>query len=625
DLCSDIIERPSLEAAQGVLLLALVSCRHNRRSDGWVRLGMACSMATLLELDAESDALSWDPDIGESWLPRETRRRVWWVCLMMDKVFSVVLDRPLFLNHERYKVHKIGKEEVWRSLNDPSSPEHAVMMAHGTGSDLANCGTVLVDIVGQLLTVSAPSIEMLDESSTKYESQEFAVEGALDDWFRRLPTRYIALIVDTANPRLPAASDPLWPWDMTMFFGYHGCVCLLQRRRSFFHVLDIAALRAGAAYESFIGSGSLAHERARRAAQERRLHNEQGFNKALGSAQAMAEMLARMRATGLQPRRLPHVVVFFALQGALILLLAEVLSCSTTPQPNGGDAAALYEPPTYVLHGVLLPSVTEPPRRSPIAAWLAELVTVFDAMGAADRVADTLRRAADVVLHIARSDLQPPNLHTSAVPAPVPTEKYGSLRSPPQSGSSPASADTAPPLRPPASLPGSDDGSDDSDASEDDDGSSSDSAGGTGGTQAATGAKRLVEGFRQLADAIGRCLFDDDARISGATAAGGGRGDIGFDDADGLLEEIFDARNWGAGGGGGSSNVGGGDGGGAGSGGLDDHFFAEVEKKSRGHRSCPKSGARGRCPPHRQNSKAHLTLSEEEILMDWLFTFKPPF
>ncbi|KAJ1555930.1 hypothetical protein HK405_010390 [Cladochytrium tenue] len=620
NLCSDIIERPSLEAVQGVLLLALVSCRNNRRSDGWVRLGMACSMATLLELDA----LAWDPDIGDSWLPRETRRRVWWVCLITDKIYSVVLDRPLFLNHERYKVHKIGKEEVWRSLNDPSSPEHAVMMAHGAGSDLANCCTVLVDIVEQLLTVSAPSIEMLDESSTKYESQELAVEGALDDWFRRLPTRYIALIVDKANPRLPAPSDVLWPWDMTMFFGYHGCVCFLQRRRSFFHVLDIAALRAKASYELFLGSESLTDEQARRAAQERRQHNEQGFNKALGSAQAMAEMLTRMRSAGLRPQRLPHVVVFFALQGALILLLAEVLSCSTTPEPNGEGAAVLYEPPTYVLHGVLLPSVTEPPRRSPIAGWLAELVTVFDTMGAADRVADTLRRAADVVLHIARSDLQPPNLRTSAVLAPPPVEKYGLLRSPPQSESSPASSDTVPPLGPPVSLPGREDGSDDSGVSRDDDGSSSGFADGTGGTQTVTGARRLVEGFRQLADAIGRCLFNDDARISG-TAAGGRRSDIGFDEVDDLLEEIFGAHNGGVGADSGGSNGSSGHGGGGESGRLDDLFFAEVEEKSRGHRSCQKNVAGGGCAPPRQSNHPHLTLSEEEILMDWLFTFKSPF
>ncbi|KAJ1555744.1 hypothetical protein HK405_013744 [Cladochytrium tenue] len=614
NICSEVIERPSLEAAQGVLLLALVSCRHNRRSDAWLRLGMACSLALVLQLDAVPETLSWEMDLAQSWLPRETRRRVWWVCLMADRVFSVVLDRPLFLNYERYKVHKIGKEEVWRSLNDPSSPEHAVLMAHGAGSDLANFGTVLAEIFGQLLMVSAPSIEMLDERSTKYDVQETMVEAALDDWFRRLPTRYITLIVDTANPCLPPVSDVMWPWEMSLFFGYHGCICLLQRRRSFLHVLDIAARRAGAgAYELFTSAGGLSHERARRAAQERRLHNEQAFNKALASAQAMAEMLSHMRIAGLQTRRLPHVVVFFALQGALILLLAEVLSRSTAPPVNSRGVAAACEPPTYVFQGVLLPSIAEPPARSPIAVWLAELVTVFDDMGSADRVADTLRRAADVVLHAARADLPPSNLHSApaaaaaTAPAPPPSQPANGslLRSPTQTGSSPASSDTVPVQEKEVEEDG---GASDVSAG---DCSSAETAGGSRAElPPVTGAQRLLQGFQRLADVLGRCLFDGGANLA---AAGDGGSDIDF--ADDLLQEIINAHHWGTGG----SGSGGGDR----RGNLGDAFFADVQEKGRDNRrSCPKGG-RERPVPHR--SKAHLSLSEEGILRDWLFTFKPPF
>ncbi|KAJ1543407.1 hypothetical protein HK405_009315 [Cladochytrium tenue] len=536
---------------------------------------------------------------------------------MTDRVFSVVLDRPLFLGNKRYKVHKIGKEEVWRSLKDPSSPEHAVLVAHGAGSDLANFGTVLAEIVGQILMVSAPSIEMLDERSTIYDVQETMVEAALDDWFRRLPTRYITLIVDTANPCLPPVSDAMWPWEMIIFFGYHGGICLLQRRRSFIHVLDIAARRAGAdTSELFAGADGPLHDRARRAAQERRLHNEQGFNKALASAQAMAEMLAHMKVAGLQTRRLPHVVAFFALQGAFILLLAEVLSRSTAPHVNSRSAAAACEPPTYVFQGVLLPSIAEPPARSPIAVWLAELVTVFDAMGTADTVADTLRRAADVVLNTARSDLPPPDLHSAAAavaaatsPAPSPSQTADGwlLRSPAQSDSSPASSDTAP-VQPP-----------DEDLQEkevEEDGGASDVSAGdcssaeTAGASLAelppvTGVQRLIQGFRRLADVLGRCLFD------------GSGTDLNF--ANGLLEAILNARHWGASG----------SGSGSGSGGrrrdLGDDFLADIREKGRGHRrSCPTVDREGSAP-HCSDSKARLSLSEEGILRDWLFTFKPPF
>ncbi|KAJ1554206.1 hypothetical protein HK405_005715 [Cladochytrium tenue] len=143
-----------------------------------------------------------------------------------------------------------------------------------------------------------------------------------------------------------------WQRMMSIFFMYHGTICLLMRRRSMLFLRELSS-RLSQHYLNISSSINLPlpiihHE------------NEMAFKTALHSAKAIISLIRLLRTTNAFIHKLPHFIGFFVQQGALTLLLSDGLpivgisrhtSIASTPQLNFDSGALPAHSGAFSLEG----------------------------------------------------------------------------------------------------------------------------------------------------------------------------------------------------------------------------------------------------------------------------------
>ena len=84
-LSTESVENPSLSVLQALIVLAFCSRAMNHTALYGLYSSVALRMALFLQLDFDPD-ISMDPSVRNlPWVEKETRRRCWWICYVLDR------------------------------------------------------------------------------------------------------------------------------------------------------------------------------------------------------------------------------------------------------------------------------------------------------------------------------------------------------------------------------------------------------------------------------------------------------------------------------------------------------------------------------------------------------------
>ncbi|KAI9328558.1 hypothetical protein DFJ73DRAFT_903122, partial [Zopfochytrium polystomum] len=111
ELLNESLDTPTVDTLQALLLIAAVESCSRIRHESWELCGLGASLAVCLELYTDPDDLPGGSEM--SWVEKETRRRCWWFCLLMEQVSSSFnFDRPLIPGNGA-AVKPMCPDELW--------------------------------------------------------------------------------------------------------------------------------------------------------------------------------------------------------------------------------------------------------------------------------------------------------------------------------------------------------------------------------------------------------------------------------------------------------------------------------------------------------------------------------
>ncbi|ORX79621.1 hypothetical protein K493DRAFT_243493 [Basidiobolus meristosporus CBS 931.73] len=207
----------SLENIQALILLSHYFHITHGSMKSWVYSGMAIRMAEDLGLHRNPDR--WQIKTLSSSL-KETRKRTWWSCYVMDRNASACMGRPLSIDDRHC---------------DTSFPQvDVVQTTRGTGADeLLNSGMCmdafvevikLHEIYGQIMNNIYAIRAHPTENPFKSESFLLELDSALHKWMVELPTALQYNPQHYFDGRKPASNYVAY-----LHILYHSALILLHR------------------------------------------------------------------------------------------------------------------------------------------------------------------------------------------------------------------------------------------------------------------------------------------------------------------------------------------------------------------------------------------------------------
>ncbi|RKP27259.1 transcription factor domain-containing protein, partial [Syncephalis pseudoplumigaleata] len=94
-LLDDEYDRSELTTVQALIIMSFYQHGCSQSMSSWLLAGMAFRMAH--DLGLHRDCERWGLD-GLDRVEKETRRRVWWACFVVDSMTSAALGRPLAID-----------------------------------------------------------------------------------------------------------------------------------------------------------------------------------------------------------------------------------------------------------------------------------------------------------------------------------------------------------------------------------------------------------------------------------------------------------------------------------------------------------------------------------------------
>ncbi|KAJ3409828.1 hypothetical protein HDV05_004245 [Chytridiales sp. JEL 0842] len=115
-LVQDVVESPTLEGLQAVLILMMFSSTVGKTPTAWTLIGLGIRMALYMRYDVDPDHL---PE-GQSmtWAEKEARRRCWYFCYTVDSSFSALSSQPPMLRGIPSDVKGMCSEDQWAHFFD---------------------------------------------------------------------------------------------------------------------------------------------------------------------------------------------------------------------------------------------------------------------------------------------------------------------------------------------------------------------------------------------------------------------------------------------------------------------------------------------------------------------------
>ncbi|KAJ7631249.1 fungal-specific transcription factor domain-containing protein [Roridomyces roridus] len=202
-----VLHRSRPSTCQTLLLLGYREFGIGSMEQGWIYIGMAIRMA--IDLGLNCNLVDWKAgEDNHALFNREdtqTRRQIWWACLVADRYGSMYMGRPVAIREEDFDTPLPEEEE------EPSTRDSTTM---GSFRASGNLGLILGAIISKIYPVRRTAIATRQAALVQLESR-------LDQWYLSLPE---ALRYDTATRR-GSPSPPV----ILMHVRYWGTVLLLFR------------------------------------------------------------------------------------------------------------------------------------------------------------------------------------------------------------------------------------------------------------------------------------------------------------------------------------------------------------------------------------------------------------
>ncbi|TPX33152.1 hypothetical protein SeMB42_g07511 [Synchytrium endobioticum] len=250
ELVDNYMDVPSSTTVSALLALAMYAAGSGRGSAAWMYSGMAIRMAQELKLNVEPEFEEAYAASGRlSWLERETRRRLWWCCFVLDRYAGAAADRSMIINEKDCRVYLPFNESLWNSVqsadDEPAGamgPSDNFQIAVLTSTNTFTPGIPLQNPIGYfiLLTkVFGKIVEYSNQfknyqrtnpnatSNPDADYQLSILDASLRDWFASLP-HWMRQIGDQFVYEISSTSASSWHTAYLHIF-YHTCVILLHR------------------------------------------------------------------------------------------------------------------------------------------------------------------------------------------------------------------------------------------------------------------------------------------------------------------------------------------------------------------------------------------------------------
>ncbi|CAG8548036.1 8887_t:CDS:2 [Ambispora gerdemannii] len=203
-------DHPRVSTVQALILLALREYGSGKVSRAWMYAGMSTRMAQDLGLHRNTE--QWDP-INFSHEEKETRKRVFWGCFILDRISSANIGRPLAIDEQDVDVLYPSEQEEDENELLPFKMDYPVSAI----SSPISSNTKLCEITGRILH----NIYAIRSTTKSHKESILSIlDSSLTSWLITLP----------ANLQYnPAADEPPAPATITLHIMYYSIIMLLHR------------------------------------------------------------------------------------------------------------------------------------------------------------------------------------------------------------------------------------------------------------------------------------------------------------------------------------------------------------------------------------------------------------
>ncbi|KAJ1567439.1 hypothetical protein HK405_005971, partial [Cladochytrium tenue] len=439
--CELAIEEPTLERLQAQIIMMYLLEIFGDKTGAWQRLGVAVHMALYLKLDVDPDNLPGEMSSGMTWVEKETRRRCWWTCYMMERTLGTMGGQIPFLKDNSNTVKPLCSDELWFSPDDPAALENEYARGSKIADNLLTLVAVQFDLYSEALRLAThrpggggsgdgvvgdgmvgPAV-----GGGGGEAERLAAEAALDKrqlyFAAEVPSQFALATSPAAVFALlhPGARHTDWPTRLMLFALVRAAVVVNARRRALRYVLAAsaaraaaaavesaaAAVRAAAAAASALATSPEKAVAATAAASTAAAASERlgelaartaaflapayrsAYHRGLAAAAEVAAVVTALARLPMNPLDLPRGVLFMFLQAALALCAAEnaaeALGVDDSDGPGvNGDGGDFGGPTPAEVAGGASPPVAR------VRAWLDEVSAFLRDVGHLRFVAEAL-------------------------------------------------------------------------------------------------------------------------------------------------------------------------------------------------------------------------------------------
>ncbi|SJL10087.1 uncharacterized protein ARMOST_13469 [Armillaria ostoyae] len=213
-----------LDRAKALLLMGYREIGIGAMAQAWTYIGMAIRMAQDLGMHRSADGWARRELGGKLFTDAElqTRRRIWYSCVVMDKYVSSYIGRPLAI-FERDFDTQLPSESDAEELEDwkPHTPlMHDTREKSGRSGHIISCFNASVTL-SSIISMIVQTIYAVRPVSSRHVESVY-LETMLDKWYLELP---VHLQHDPVSLKHPA---PL-PHVLTLHIQYWCAVLLLHR------------------------------------------------------------------------------------------------------------------------------------------------------------------------------------------------------------------------------------------------------------------------------------------------------------------------------------------------------------------------------------------------------------
>ncbi|CAK5280628.1 unnamed protein product [Mycena citricolor] len=215
-LLAKVLHRSRPSTCQTLLLLGYREFGIGSMEQGWIYIGMAIRMANDLGLNCNLSEWRNHSSTTKLFGPEETqtRRQIWWTCLVCDRYGSMYLGRPIAIHDDDFDtpLPEDEPDQPWETLTP-----NFVGSANYPGITMSAFPLILGGVITKIYPVRFLPLANRQASLAQLESR-------LDQWYLALPD---VLRYDASSKRV-TPSPPL----LLLHIRYWGTVLLLHRALS---------------------------------------------------------------------------------------------------------------------------------------------------------------------------------------------------------------------------------------------------------------------------------------------------------------------------------------------------------------------------------------------------------